>query len=170
MEVMEAIRLRRSIRGYKDKPVEEEKLNIVLESARLSPSAGNQQERKFIVVRDQATRQKLVDVSFGQKFVGQAPVVIVACATKTEHIMPCEEPSYPIDMAIAIDHVTLSAVEQGLGTCWIGAFSQDVAKKLLNIPENMRVVALLPLGYPEEIPDPRPRKSIGEVVVYEKWE
>ena len=170
MEVMEAIRLRRSIRGYKDKPVEEEKLNIILESARLSPSARNQQERKFIVVRDQETRQKLVDVAFGQKFVGQAPVVIVACATKTSHIMPCEEPSYPIDIAIAVDHITLSAVEQGLGTCWIGAFSQDGVKKLLNIPENVRVVALLPLGYPEAIPDPRPRKSIDEIVAYEKWE
>lgn len=170
MDVMEAIKLRRSIRAYKDKPVEEEKLNIILESARLSPSARNQQNRKFIVVRDPDIRQKLIDASYGQKFVGQAPVVIVACATQTEHIMPCGEASYPIDVAIAVDHMTLSAVEQGLGTCWIGAFNQDEVKKLLNIPENIRVVALLPLGYPEAIPDQRPRKSIEELVAYDGWQ
>ena len=169
MCVMEAIKLRRSIRSYKDKPVEDEKLKAVLEAARLSPSARNQQERKFIVVTDKAMREKLVDAAHGQRFVGQAPVVIVACATQTSHIMPCEEPSYPIDMAIAVDHITLEAVEQGLGTCWIGAFKQGEVKKLLGIPENIRVVALLPLGYPDGIPDSRPRKSLDEIVAYETW-
>ena len=169
MDVIEAIRSRRSIRSYKDKPIEDEKLKAILESARLSPSASNRQERKFVVVTDKAMREKLVDAAHGQRFVGQAPVVIVACATETTHIMPCEEPSYPIDMAIAVDHITLEAVEQGLGTCWIGAFKQDEVKKLLGIPDNVRVVALLPLGYPDGTPDPRPRKSLDETVSYEFW-
>jgi nitroreductase len=169
MDVMEAIKSRRSIRSYKDKPVEDEKLKAVLEAARLSPSASNRQERKFIVITDKAMRGKLIDVAHGQQFVGQAPVVIVACATLTSHIMPCEEPSYPIDIAIAVDHITLASVEQGLGTCWIGAFKQDEVKKLLGIPENVRVVALLPLGYPDGIPDPRPRKNLDEIVAYETW-
>jgi len=169
MDVIKAIRSRRSIRSYKDKPIEDEKLKAILESARLSPSASNRQERKFVVVTDKAMREKLVDAAHGQRFVGQAPVVIVACATETTHIMPCEEPSYPIDMAIAVDHITLEAVEQGLGTCWIGAFKQDEVKKLLGIPDNVRVVALLPLGYPDGTPDPRPRKSLDEIVSYEIW-
>ena len=170
MDVMEAIKSRRSIRSYKDKPIEDEKLKAILESARLSPSARNCQERKFVIVTNKAMREKLVDAAHGQKFVGQAPVVIVACATETTHIMPCEELSYPIDMAIAVDHITLEAVEQGLGTCWIGAFKQDEVKKLLGIPDNVRVVALLPLGYPDGTPDPRPRKSLDETVSYEFWE
>lgn len=169
MDVMTAIKSRRSIRNYKDKPIEEEKLKIVLESARLSPSARNQQERKFIVVTDKTTREKLIDVAYGQQFVGQAPAVIVACAMQTSHIMPCEEPSYPIDVAIAVDHITLSAVEQGLGTCWIGAFKQKEVKELLGIPENIRVVALLPIGYPSTIPDPRPRKNLDDILSYDKW-
>jgi len=169
MDVMEAIKLRRSIRSYKDKPIEDVKLKAVLEAARLSPSASNRQERKFIVITDKAMRDKLIDVANGQRFVGQAPVVIVACATLTSHIMPCGEPSYPVDTAIAVDHITLAAVEQGLGTCWIGAFKQDEVKKLLGIPENVRVVALLPLGYPDGIPDPRPRKNLDEIVAYETW-
>jgi nitroreductase len=169
MDVMEAIKSRRSIRSYKDKPIEEEKLKAILESARLSPSASNRQERKFVVVTDKAMREKLADAAHGQRFVGQAPVVIVACATETARIMPCEEPSYPIDMAIAVDHITLEAVEQGLGTCWIGAFKQDDVKKLLGIPDNAKVIALLPLGYPDETPEPRPRKSLDETVSYEFW-
>ena len=169
MNVMEAIKSRRSIRSYKDKPVEDEKLKAVLEAARLSPSASNRQERKFIVITDKAMRDKLIDIANGQQFVGQAPVVIVACATLASHIMPCGEPSYPVDTAIAVDHITLAAVEQGLGTCWIGAFKQDEVKKLLGIPENVRVVALLPLGYPDGIPDPRPRKNLDEIVNYETW-
>jgi len=169
MDVMTAIKTRRSIRAYKDKPIEDEKLKAVLEAARLAPSARNLQEWKFVVVRDKALREKLADAAHGQGFVGQAPVIIVACATKTDHVMPCGELSYPIDVAISVDHITLEAVEQGLGTCWIGAFRQDEVKRLLNIPENVRVVALLPIGYPNGIPDPRPRKSLEETVFYDNW-
>jgi nitroreductase len=169
MDVMTAIKLRRSIRSYSDEPIEEEKLEAILESARLSPSAGNRQDRKFIVVTDKAIREKLVDAAHGQQFVGQAPVVIVACATQAGYIMPCEVLAYPVDVAIAVDHITLAAVEQGLGTCWIGAFKQDDVKKLLGIPDNVRVVALLPIGYPSEVPDPRPRKNLDDIISYEKW-
>jgi len=170
MDVMTAIKTRRSIRGYIDKPVEDEKLNAVLEAGRLAPSARNLQEWKYVVVKDKYLREKLVDAANGQHFIGQAPVVIVACATKTDHVMPCGELSYPIDLAISIDHITLEATEQGLGTCWIGAFKQDEVKKLLGIPENVRVVVLLPMGYPDSTPAPRPRKNIDEIVSYDKWQ
>ena len=169
MDVMTAIKTRRSIRAYKDKPIEDEKLEAVLEAGRLAPSASNLQEWKYVVVKDKALRGKLVDAANGQRFVGQAAAVIVACAVQTDHVMPCGELSYPIDVAISVDHMTLAAVEQGLGTCWIGAFRQDEVRRLLGIPEEVRVVVLLPIGYPDVSPTPKPRKSIQEITSYEKW-
>jgi len=169
MDVMKAIETRRSIRAYKDKPVEDEKLKSVLDAARLAPSARNMQEWKFVVVRDKELRERLAEAAHGQSFVRQASVVIVACSLQTNHVMPCGELSYPIDLAISVSYMTLEAVEQGLGTCWLGAFKQDEVKKILSIPENIRVVALLPLGYPDESPSPRPRKSLEEVVIYDNW-
>lgn len=171
MNVSEAIRLRRSVRGYLDKPVEEEKLQRVLEAGRRAPSAKNMQEWRFIVVRDAATRRKLVEVAKGQAHVGEAPVVIVACGTITDYVMTCGQLTYPIDVSIALDHMTLQAVEEGLGTCWIGAFYEDQAKKLFGIPAEMRIVALMPLGYPATVgpAQEKPRKALSEIVSYEKW-
>lgn len=169
MDVTTAIKTRRSIRAYKDKPIEDEKLEAVLEAGRLAPSAKNKQEWKYVIVRDKALREKMVDAANGQKFVGQAPAIIVACSVETDYAMPCGELAYPVDVAISVDHMTLAAVEQGLGTCWIGAFKQDEVKKLLDIPEEVRVVVLLPIGYPDISPDPKPRRSMEEIAVYDKW-
>lgn len=169
MNVMEAIRTRRSIRAYKDQPIEEEKLKRVLEAGRLAPSASNQQEWKFLVVRDKETRAKLAEAAHGQTFVGEAAAVIVGCAVETSKVMSCGQLAYPVDLAIALDHMTLAAVEEGLGTCWIGAFEEGDAKKILGIPEQVRVVSLLPIGYPQSEPSARPRKSLDEVVAWEKW-
>jgi len=170
MNVSEAIRSRRSIRAFKSKPVEEEKLQRVLEAGRLSPSARNVQDRKFVVVRDRATREKLMKAAKNQSFIAQAPVVIVACGTLAEYVMSCGQLAYPIDVAIAVDHMTLQAVAEGLGTCWVCAFSEPDVKKLLAIPDTVRVVTLLPLGYPAEEPAPRPRKPIQECACFEKYE
>jgi len=169
MDVMEAIRKRRSIRAYQDRPVEEEKLQAVLEAGRLAPSAKNLQEWRYVVVRDPDLRAKLADAANGQKFVGEAPVVIVACAETDQHRMPCGEMSYPIDVAISLDHMSLKAVEEGLGTCWIGAFNQEAVKKLLGIPDDVRVVELMPLGHPASEPAARPRMNLDEIVMYDKW-
>jgi nitroreductase len=168
MDLMDAIRARRSIRNYLDRPVEEEKLLAVLEAGRLAPSAKNMQDWKFIVVRDAATRQKLAGAARDQLFVGQAPVVIAACGT-SDLVMTCGQPAYAIDVAIALDHMTLAAAALDLGTCWIGAFYEDRVKEILGVPQEIRVVALLPLGYPAERPAPRPRKSLDEVVTWEHW-
>lgn len=169
MDVMTAIRERRSIRSFQDRPVEEDKLQRVLEAGRLAPSARNLQEWKFVVVRDHELRRKLVDAANGQQFVGEAPVVIAACATETHHVMSCGLPTYQIDVAIAITNMTLQATAEGLGTCWIGAFKQDEVKKLLGIPPEVCVVELLPLGYPTHQPSPRPRKALAQIVCYDRW-
>jgi nitroreductase len=168
MDLMQAIRDRRSIRAFRDLPVEEEKLQGVLEAGRLAPSARNMQDWRFIVVKDAATRQKLAVAARDQKFVGQAPVVIAACGT-SDLVMTCGQPAYPIDVAIALDHMTLVAASLGLGTCWIGAFYEDKVKEILGVPPEIRVVALLPLGYPAEQPAPRPRKNLDDIVAWEHW-
>ena len=169
MDVKTAIRTRRSIRSYDPREVEEEKLVRILESARLSPSASNRQERRFIVIKDPGTRKALSEAARNQKFLAGAPVVIAACSVEKEYVMSCGQLAYPIDTAIAVDHMTLAAVEEGLGTCWIGAFDEKKVKEILNIPDDIRVVALLPLGYPTDVPQPTPRKGLDEIVMREKW-
>jgi nitroreductase len=169
MQLMEAIKRRRSVRSYQDRAVEEEKLLRVLEAGRLAPSARNMQDWKFVVIRDQDSRRKLAEAARNQEFVGQAPMVIAACGT-SDYVMTCGQLTYPIDVSIAVDHMTLAAVEEGLGTCWIGAFYEDTVKEILQIPQSIRVVALLPLGYPAaEQAKPTPRKSLKEIVAYDKW-
>lgn len=169
MNVHTAIQTRRSIRAYDPRDVEEEKLIKVLDSGRLSPSASNRQERRFVVVKNALTRKALSEAAKNQKFIAEAAVVIAACAVETDYIMTCGQFAYPIDTAIAVDHMTLTAVEEGLGTCWIGAFDEKKVKEILNIPDEIRVVALLPLGYPSTIPQPKPRKSLDELVMKERW-
>jgi nitroreductase len=169
MDVREAISQRYSVRHYEDRPVDEDKLMRVLGAARLAPSASNRQEWRFVVVRDRARREALAQAARSQAFVGEAPVVIVACAVDTERIMSCGLPSFSIDVAIALEHIALQATEEGLGTCWIGAFDADKVKELLEIPEDARVVQLMPLGYPADEPKPKVRKEMHEIVMREKW-
>jgi len=169
MELKEAIINRKSIREYEDKAIPEEKLLRVLEAARLAPSGGNRQEWKFIVVRDIQRRQKVAQAAEGQTFIGQAPVVIAAVATQPTPIMICGVPAYAVDLSIAVDHITLAAVDEGLGTCWIGAFSQDATRKILNVPSKYKIVALLPLGFPKQPGKPKQRKSLDEIVCYETF-
>ena len=169
MDVFEAIKNRHSVRKFKNKDVEEEKLNRILEAARFAPSASNRQEWRFVVIRNPETRKKMIEVANGQSFIGEAPVVLACCAETDGHVMACGQQCYPIDVAIAMEHIALQAVSEGLGTCWIGAFSEDKARKVLGIPEHIRVVELMPLGYPDTVPRPKNRKELSEIVRYESW-
>jgi nitroreductase len=169
MNVMEAIKKRESVRQYKDQPVEDEKLNLVLEAGRLAPSASNRQEWRYVVVKDRVKRQKLMEAASRQKFVAEAPIVVAACAETDNHVMRCGQLCYPIDVAISVDHMTLKAVEEGLGTCWIGAFDEDSVKDILGIPKGIRVVALLTLGYPKTVSGTKSRKKLNAIVRYEQW-
>ncbi len=170
MDVYEAIRLRKSVRKYEDRDVDDETLHRLLEAARLAPSANNRQEWRFVVVRDAEMRKKLMEAADNQKFVAKAPVILACCAETDNHVMKCRQQSYPIDVAIAIDHITLCAVAEGLGTCWIGAFYEDPVKELLSIPKHIRVVELLTVGYPKD-PSPAAKKRLPleEIVKYDKW-
>ena len=169
MNVLDAIRSRRSIRSFKDKPIEEEKLLRILEAGRLAPSAKNMQEWRYILVKDKELRRKVAVACNNQYFIAEAPVVIVGCATMTDYVLTCGQPAYTIDVSISMDHMSLQAVEEGLGTCWIGAFKEDEVKRILDIPPQMRVVEVMPLGYPKFQPEPKPRMRLEQIVTYDKY-
>lgn len=169
MNIYEAIEKRRSVRVYREEPIPEESLKRILEAGRLAPSAHNSQDYKFIVVKDAKKRKALAKAALEQRFVAQAPVIIVAVSLNPEHLLASGVPAYAFDLAIALDHMTLAAVEENLGTCWIGAFEQKEVKKILNIPPQYKVAALLPLGYPDDEPSPKSRKKIETLVCYEDF-
>jgi nitroreductase len=170
MDLYEAIKSRYSVRSYLNKPVEQEKLDRILDSARLAPSGSNRQPWKFVVVRDAETRKKLVPACSNQEFVGQAPVVIAGVGLMPDRIMSCGVPGDPVDVAIALEHVALAATAEGLGTCWVGSFHQDQIRALLGVPTNAKVIEVMTLGYPADHPRPKSRKPMKELVCYDRWQ
>ena len=170
MNISDAIRTRRSIRKYLNKPVEREKLSKILEAARLSPSAANRQPWRFIVVTDQKIKEEL-RAAYDEDWFVSAPVIIVGCALPSEAWVRSDGEEYwKVDLAIAMQNLILEAWELGLGTCWIGAFREDEVKRILGIPDEVRVVALAPLGYPAEEKGPvTKRKPLEEIVSYNYW-
>ena len=170
MEVLEAIRTRRSIRDYKKDAVEKKKLLNVLEAARLAPSAANRQPWSFIVVTDPSVKESLRS-SYDRDWFVFAPIIIAACAFPDEAWVRGDGEEYwKVDVSIAMQNLVLAAWSEGLGTCWIGAFDEEEAKKALGIPADVRVVAMTPLGYPAEDKGPvTARKSLEEITRYKHW-
>lgn len=151
MDLYEAIKTRRSVRSYSDRAIDEAVVQRILDAARLAPSANNTQPWHFVVVRDPERRRKLAELCNGQTFIGQAPVVIAACGKsyRSKHHWIAEHMAI-VDVTIAVDHLTLAARAEGLGTCWIGAFTHDPIHEFLNVPDTHRVMWLTPLGYPAD--------------------
>ncbi len=171
MSVLKVIKERRSVRRYKGDPIPEDMLLRVLEAARYSPSGKNLQPWKFILVKDKGLKRKLAKASVGQSFIAEAPLVVVACGFPDNCYsrMGNYMKSWPVDVAIAIEHLILQAHEEGLGTCWIGAFEEREVKAILNIPDSVKVLALTPIGYPDEVPVSRGRKSLDEIISYDSY-
>ena len=179
--MIKEIEMRRSIRKYTNKPVEDEKVLQLLESARLAPSGSNTQPWHFIVVKSELTRQKLAKASHDQKWMLTAPVYIVCVADISSRIneskdiildenSPQEELKQMIrDTSIAIEHMVLEADTLGLGTCWVAWFIQEEIRPILDIPSDKYVVGIIPVGYADETPKARPRKKLEEIVHYENW-
>lgn len=164
MQFMEVVKRRRSIRRYKKTPVPEDVLGEVLEAARLAPSAGNRQPWHFIVVKEEETKEQLGVSSWA----AEAPIVIVGCVDTTVR----SEPLCIVDLSIAFEHIVLAAANSGLGTCWIGRYvagSDEAIKRVLGIPEHVRAVAVTPLGYPDETPEPKVRKTLSEIVHHDRF-
>jgi len=169
MDIVPEIRHRYSCRSYKPDPVDEQALERIIEAARIAPSARNFQEWRFVVVRDPELRSKLVSACNNQQFVGQAPVVIAGCGLNNDYVMRCGQYSTPIDVAIAMEHIALQAVREGLATCWIGSFFEDQVKKLLEIPEEARVIQVMTLGHPADKMGPRKRVPQNQIACYDRW-
>ncbi len=184
METLEAIRTRRSVRKFSDQPVEPEKLEAVLEAVRQAPSWSNLQCWDLVVVTKQETREKISQLSFvesffstygyksnpAQKALAQAPVVIVACADPTKSGDLHEQQYYMADTGIATQNFMLAAHDLGLGSVFVGVFNEDQLKDLLAIPAHIKIVGLLPLGYPAgEAKSGPSRKPLEEFVHYEQW-
>jgi nitroreductase len=170
VKIIEEIVSRRSIREYCEKPVEREKLFRILEAGRLAPTARNQQDWRIIIVSDPTVKNRLINESTPrQAFLKQAPVILAACATNPDYIMRCGHPAYLIDLAIVLEHIALQAVREGLGTCWIGSFDESKAKNVLKIPDQIRIVELMGLGYYDHLPEARERKPIKDLHGWESW-
>lgn len=201
MNVLEAIQKRRSIRKFKTTPLTTEQINYLLEAARLAPSGCNIQPWRFIIAHNTQLKTKLYEASFDQKFIKDAPIVIICCGDlhswkeskeKTQELLKredirlsktCEKaliervdkatadttqqriPSALLNVTIAIEHIVLTAVELGLGSCWVRLFDEKKIKQILDLPENIYVVALLPIGIPDEDPPSRPRLSSSNILL-----
>ncbi|MDD3981001.1 MAG: nitroreductase family protein [Spirochaetia bacterium] len=178
---MKEIEQRKSVRKYSSKQVEKEKLDAILESARIAPSGHNKQPWHFIVVSDPEKRQEIATVSKQQRWMISAPLHIVCIADIRARVQSPEPtyvdeetPSFELkrvirDTAIAASHILLEARHQGLDTCWVGYYDQKDIRPVLGIPEDKFVVGVVTLGYADESPVPRPRKRIEEIVHYERW-
>ncbi len=204
MDVSEAIRKRRSIRKFKPDPIPEEKIRLLLESARLAPSGTNTQPWRFIVIKDNDTKKKLQEAAHNQRHINRAPVIIVCCADlKAFKEFPervdelIESGALPertrevfipylkkgmstvtkdalmiaaaANVAIAVEHIVLQAVEIGLGTCWVRWYEDNKVKEILDIPDHVEVMALLPVGVPDEATSPRPRLSLDKIVYSNRY-
>jgi len=150
MDVLQAIKTRRSVRSYSPRPIPEQALERMRMALRSAPSACNFQPWRFLFVTDGRLRQELARAANGQSWLAPAPVIVVACGLPEQAYqrMGGHGNSVDVDVGIALDHLTLAAVADGLGTCWIGAFDENEVKRLLRIPPEVKVVAMIPLGYP----------------------
>ncbi len=172
LDIYDAIRNRVSTRAYLPDPVEADKLERILDAARLAPSGKNGQPWTFIVITDADTRERLVPACKNQKFIAEAPVVVAVCGHEelAYQKMGGYWNSLPVDIGIALEHLMLAAEAEGLGTCWIGAFLEDEVREILEVPAGVKIVALTPVGYPAVDKVFRKRKPLEEIVMREKWE
>jgi nitroreductase len=169
MEFRELIQRRYSVRAYKTIPVEEEKLQQVLEAARLAPTAANRQAFRLIVIRTEGRAAELKRI-YPPEWFSAAPIVIAAVGIPKENWVRRDARNYvDVDVAIVLDHLILAAADLGLGTCWIGAFDPKAACEVLQLPEGVEPIAFTPIGYPADEPRPKLRKPLSELVRYDHW-
>jgi nitroreductase len=180
MEFINVVESRRSIRTYLEKKVESSKIDYIIECARRSPSWANRQCWKFIIVKDKSIIKELSKTSLINRWLKNAPIIVVACADPIMSGSNNGIDYFIVDVSIAMEHLILAATDVGLGTCWIGGFNEDKIKKILIIPKRIRVVSMTPLGYPSEkngfidksykfFASSKKRKNINEIIKYDKW-
>jgi nitroreductase len=169
MEFLDLIKKRYSVRSYLSKPVEDEKLKIVLNAARLAPTAVNKQPFNLVVVSTAGKKEELKRIYHANWF-SEAPIVICACAIPSKAWTRRDGRKYvDVDTTIAMDHLILAATDLGLGTCWIAAFNAQAAREILKLPETVEPLIFTPLGYPADEPATKTRRKLDKLVSYEHW-
>lgn len=169
MDFNQLIHNRYSVRAYESTPVEKSKLVQVLEAARMAPTAANRQPFQLVVIQTKGREDELLKIYNRDWFV-QAPLVICAVGIPKKAWARYDGANYTkVDVAIAMDHLILSAADLGLGTCWIAAFNPDSARTILNLPSDVDPLIFTPLGYPKDSPKEKTRKPLKELVRYEQW-
>jgi len=169
MDYQKLIRTRRSIRGYRPDPVSEDILQKILDAARIAPTAANRQPFQLIVVTDPSTRARLKEV-YDRDWFWTAPVIIVGCVEEAKAWQRADGfNAAEVDLSIVMDHLILAATDEGLGTCWICNFDEPRLRQILGIPDDVRAIALTPLGFPAAEPRPFQRKPLEELVRREHW-
>jgi nitroreductase len=169
MQLLEAISKRYSCRAYQEKQIEQKKLEQILEAARLAPSAKNLQDWRFVVVTETEKKRQVAEAANNQKFLEKAGAIIVACSN-TVQVMRCGQPIAAIDVAIALEHISLRATDLGLASCWIGSFYPEKVRALLGIPDNIAVVELMAIGCPADQWRQPSRLPLKEIACFEKWQ
>ncbi|KAB3531554.1 nitroreductase family protein [Alkaliphilus serpentinus] len=200
MELMEAIKQRRSIRSYLTKPIKEEILEEILDSARYAPSGGDSQSWLFGVIKDEEKKKQLAQAAGNQSWIAEAPVIIACCARLDNDMSKLPKDDFGVvvnhtrfgedfieymnqysDRKMAAtfwcnavplipgEHIALAAANRGLGTCWVGYLDVRRSSKILNLPENVACLFLMPMGYPAEEPREIYRKTLGEILFYDDW-
>lgn len=164
MELFETIKKRRSVRAYKPDAVENDKLALVLEAARLAPTACNRQAFRVVVLETAACSREALARIYGRPYFAGAPLLLAVCADTKSCWTRADGVGYGfVDAAIVMDHMILTATALGLGTCWIGAFDAAAARELLALPEGFEPVAFTPLGYADDVPTEKRRRPLGEL-------
>jgi nitroreductase len=173
IDVSEAITGRRSIRAFKRENVSEEIIEKLIDAAQWAPSAGNIQPWEFVIVREVRIKRKLAETALDQTFIEDVPVVIVVCASEILSSQRYGDRGKELfclqDTAAAIQNILLLAYSFGLGTCWVGAFNEEEVRETLKVPNGTKPVAIVPVGYPAEMPQPRRRKPIKEIVHHDTF-
>ncbi len=171
MDFEEIVEKRRSIRKFAPKDVHIEMIKKIIDIGHMAPSAGNLQARDFILIRKNNIKEELVQCALGQSFIGEAPWVIVVCANKARSAKKYGERGRELysvqDATAAVENMLLAITGQGLGSVWVGAFDESKVSELLSIPEGVRPVAILPIGYPDSKPS-KPRKIETEELIHEE--
>jgi nitroreductase len=169
MEFRKLVSGRYSVRSYSPRPVPEKTLQQVLEAGRLAPTAANRQPFCILVIHTEGRREELRRIYAREWFV-QGPLVLGVCGLPEEAWVRGDGKSYcDVDAAIVMDHLILAAADQGLGTCWVGAFNVQAAREVLGLPDGVEPVAFTPIGYPADRRGLKKRKRLDQLVRYERW-
>jgi len=169
MEILNEIKERFSVREYQDKPIPREIINRILEAGSLAPSAKNRQPWRFIVIEEKDNKEKIKEAAYGEDYLSQAGAVIAVCSTNVDYKMPNGQLSYPVDLAFAASYMVLQAQHEGLGSCILTTFQENLVREILTVPYSMRVVMLVTVGYAKEETVVRRRMPVSRISSFEHW-